>query len=207
MTQPSWICFVSCHVFRCTPSPPCRTMRSPRIHWMNETSHFLYFYCCPTSLNPEKHQHFFLQKKKNTYALKTPHVVFLPVIFLSFLFGRSTGHKVLRSQWNVPVIIFWPRDLDLWPMTLTYKLDLDNLPLDLHAKIQVCMYVCSVGRVRWTDRHTHTHRRCQNYYIHHVRDVGCNNRALLALQDFQKTVEEVLDYRPGPKNFSVWECG
>ena len=25
-----------------------------------------------------------------------------------------------------------------------------------------------------TDRHTHTDKRCQNYYTHHVRDVGCN---------------------------------
>ncbi len=28
-------------------------------------------------------------EKKNAYALKTPHVVFLPVICLSFFFGRS----------------------------------------------------------------------------------------------------------------------
>ena len=40
-------------------------------------------------------------------------------------------------------------------MTLTYKLDLDILPLDLHANIQVRMSVRSVVRVV-TDRHTHT---------------------------------------------------
>ncbi len=40
-------------------------------------------------------------------------------------------------------------------MTLTYNLDLDNLPLDLHAKIQVCMSVRLEVRVVTADRHTH----------------------------------------------------
>ena len=57
----------------------------------------------------------------------------------------------------------------LWPMTLTYELDLDIFPLDLHAKIQVCMSIHSAGIARRTDT------RCQNYYTHHVRDVGCKN--------------------------------
>ena len=55
-------------------------------------------------------------------------------------------------------------------MTLTYKLDLDILPLDLHAKIQVSMYIRLYVRVV-----TQTHRQCQNYYTRHVTDVGCNN--------------------------------
>ncbi len=41
-------------------------------------------------------------------------------------------------------------------LTLTYELDLDILPLDLHAKIQVCMSVRSVGIATRTDTHTHT---------------------------------------------------
>ena len=41
-------------------------------------------------------------------------------------------------------------------MTLTYILDLDILPLDFHAKIQVCMSVRSARRVRQTDGHTDT---------------------------------------------------
>ncbi len=41
-------------------------------------------------------------------------------------------------------------------MTLTYKLELDNLPLDLHVKIQVCMYVRLAGRVRRTHTDTRT---------------------------------------------------
>ncbi len=40
-------------------------------------------------------------------------------------------------------------------MTLTYRLDLDILPLDLPAKIQVRMSVRSAGRVRRMDGHTH----------------------------------------------------
>ncbi len=69
--------------------------------------------------------------------------------------------------------LFWPCDLDLWPMTLTYKLDLDILPLDLRAKIQVSMSIRLAGTVRQT--HTHTDGRCQNYYTDHIRDVGRNN--------------------------------
>ncbi len=66
--------------------------------------------------------------------------------------------------------IFLSRDLDIWPMTLTYEIDLAILPLDLHAKIQVCTSVRSAVKVV-TDRRTDT--RCQNYYIRHVTDVGC----------------------------------
>ncbi len=50
---------------------------------------------------------------------------------------------------------FWPGDLDLWPMTLNFELDLDILPFDLHAKIQVCTSVRSAVRARQTDRQTH----------------------------------------------------
>ena len=64
------------------------------------------------------------------------------------------------------------------PMTLTYKLDLDILPLYLHAEIQVHTSVRSAVRVvTHTDRQTDT--RCQNYYTHHVRDMGCNNLTLI----------------------------
>ncbi len=54
-------------------------------------------------------------------------------------------------------ILFWPGDLDLWPMTLTFELDLDIQPLDLHTKIQVRMFVRSPVRAR----HTHTHTETQ----------------------------------------------
>ena len=109
-------------------------------------------------------------KKKNAYALKTPHVVFLPDLFLSFFFGWL-------SEMNAHFLTSWPW---LWPMTFTYKLDLDILPTDFHAKIQVCTTVRSAAMARRTDRHTdrQTHRRCQNYYTHHARDVGCNNLTL-----------------------------
>ena len=55
-----------------------------------------------------------------------------------------------------PSDIFWPHDLDLGPMTLTYELDLDILPLDLNAKIQVRMSVCSEVILRRTHTHTQT---------------------------------------------------
>ena len=72
-------------------------------------------------------------------------------------------------QWT----LFDLMTLTFWPMPLTYGLDLDILPLDLNAKIQVCMSVCLAGTDRQTDRHIHTDTRCQNYYTRHVRDVGC----------------------------------
>ena len=68
--------------------------------------------------------------------------------------------------------IFWPGDLDIWPMTLSFKLDLDILPLDLHTKNQVCMSFCSAVRVvtdGWTDRHTDNVKT-----ITPVADTGCN---------------------------------
>ena len=74
----------------------------------------------------------------------------------------------LRSQWNVPVHIVWPRGLDLWPMTLTYQIDLDILPLDLHAKIQVCMFVRSAVIARQT--HTHTYRETDTH-THDVKTI------------------------------------
>ncbi len=90
--------------------------------------------------------------KKNAYALKTtPHVVALP-----FIYGVECiqFHTLLATLKNV----FWPSDLDHWPMTLTFELDLDVLPLDLHTKIQVCMSVRLAVRVV-----THTHTDTQTY--------------------------------------------
>ena len=59
---------------------------------------------------------------------------------------------------------FWPGDLDLWPLALTFELDLDILPLDLHTKIQVCPFRQESGNRR-------TYTRCQNYYTHCWRGV------------------------------------
>ncbi len=105
-----------------------------------------------------------LTGKKTAYALKTPHVIFLPVGFLSFFFWQvHLGLPGSQSQWT----FFWPRDLDLWPMTLTYKLDLDILPSDLCAKIQVHMSVLLAGGVRQT--HTQTDRRTMSKLLHPTR--------------------------------------
>ena len=61
-------------------------------------------------------------------------------------------------------------------MTFTYELDLDILPLDLHIKNQVCMFVRSAVRVV-----TDTHRRCQNYYTPSLtRGVMMAKRVVLA---------------------------
>ncbi len=88
------------------------------------------------------------EKNTTAYTLK-PHIVFLPVIFLSCFFGRSTVQYL--SQWNIQTNIFWPRDLDLWPVT-HYEIYLDVLPPDLHAKIQFRLF--AQERHRCTHRHT-----------------------------------------------------
>ncbi len=112
--------------------------------------------------------------QKNAYALKTPHVVALP-----FIYGVECiqFHTLLATLKNV----FWPSDLDPWPMTLIFELDLDILPLDLHTEIQVCMSVRLAVRVvthRQTHTQTHTHTQTMSKLLHptrHIRDVGCKN--------------------------------
>ena len=71
-------------------------------------------------------------------------------------------------------------DLDLWPMTLIFKLNLDMLRLDLYAKIQYCMSVHSARIVRRTDGHTdtQTHRHTMSKLLHPIADAGCKNDSL-----------------------------
>ena len=58
-------------------------------------------------------------------------------------------------------------------MTLTFELDLDILPLDLHAEIQVCTSVRSAVRAR------HTHRQNDDAKtITPVADAGCKKHDL-----------------------------
>ena len=76
------------------------------------------------------------------------------IIFLSFFFGRSID-TALGSQWNVPNNIFWPHDLDLWPMTFTYEFDLDLSTWPPCQKSS--LYVCLFGRESG-NRHTHRHK-------------------------------------------------
>ena len=107
-------------------------------------------------------------KKKHICFENTPRRI--PPGYSFFIVHRQGFQKSMERQ----IEHFWPHDLDLWPMTLTYELDLDILPLDLNAKIQVRMYVRSFTRVL-THGPTDTHTRCQNYYTHYVRDEGCKN--------------------------------
>ncbi len=61
-------------------------------------------------------------------------------------------------------------------MTLTFELDLDILPLDLHTKIQGCTFDRLALRARHTDTHTHTHRQTDDAKtITPFADAGCKN--------------------------------
>ena len=78
---------------------------------------------------------------------------------------------------------FWPCDLDLWPMNLTY--DLYILPIDLHTKIQVCTSVRSAVRVVTdTPKVRRTDTRCQYYYTRHITNTGCK-KILIPLHNIQ----------------------
>ncbi len=69
---------------------------------------------------------------------------------LEFLLWQVHHDNAFRingtSQWTFSDLVTLTFDLVL-PMTLTYQLYLDILPLDLHAKIQVRTSVRSTGRV------------------------------------------------------------
>ncbi len=65
-----------------------------------------------------------LRDNETAFALKTAHVVFLPVIFLSFFIGRS--YRALRNRWNVPMNI-WARDVDLWPTSTNLTTPCQNV--------------------------------------------------------------------------------
>ncbi len=95
------------------------------------------------------------------------------------VYDRKTRLKT-HTLWNIPCRIFlscFPGSyistslrarrrqlLTWWPWPLTYELDLDIFPLDLHGKIQVCLYLFSRQR-----SNTHSEKQCQNYYTHHFR--------------------------------------
>ncbi len=72
----------------------------------------------------------------------------------------------LSGQWSQKSMER-PNELWPWPMNLTYiSFHLTSMP----KFKSVC---CPFGWDSETDRQTD--KRCQNYYTHHVRDVGCNN--------------------------------
>ena len=87
----------------------------------------------------------------NAYALKTPHVVFLPIAFLSVFFGRLSEINWM-SQYTF--LTSWPwhltYDLQTWPRYPPTWLPCQNSSLYVFRKV-------SIGCYSETDRHTHTH--------------------------------------------------
>ncbi len=64
-------------------------------------------------------------------------------------------------------------------MTLAFKLDLDILPLDLHAENRKSgPYVCPFGQESEADRQTHSHTHTLTRGVKTITpsaDAGCNN--------------------------------
>ncbi len=108
----------------------------------------------------------FLQYKVQNYRKKNTlwkH----PVLYLYSHIPQLLSFPIdeVQLHWLLAIlkIFFWPGDLELWPMTLTFKCDLCILPLDLLAKIQVCISVCLASRAV---RHTHTHTHTMSKLLH-----------------------------------------
>ncbi len=73
---------------------------------------------------------------------------------------------MMTSHWKT---FFWPGDLDLWPMTLTFELDLDIHLTDMPKFKSVRL---SARPWEWD---THTHRMTMPKTITYVADAGCKN--------------------------------
>ncbi len=89
--------------------------------------------------------------------------------------------------------IFGFGDLDLWPTTLTFELDLDIFGHEWHATIQVCIHFCLARIVRRTDGHTHrhTHRQTMPKLLHPPLTLGVMKcRRLLMVLLFDNSVIE-----------------
>ncbi len=90
-----------------------------------------------------------------------------PTLFQYSLIRFLTWHLHqwwLRAiLWKGPLKSFWPHDLDLWPMTLTYN-------------------PSTWPQCQKSSTHRKTDIQCQKYYTHYIRDVGCNKPALLLYQ-------------------------
>ena len=84
-------------------------------------------------------------------------------------------HHINTSSWSYPKNLvsnsqnkhFYQSDLDLHPMTLVLKLDLDMVKILYHTKNEASMSRHSKVRAQ-TDRHTHTHRQYENITFPHT---------------------------------------
>ena len=132
--------------------------------------------------------------KKKTYALKTPHVVFLPFVFPSCFFGRSilehlrktrTAEKpkkklqrshVLRAYFATIILPTTHKRTFLGLVTLTYDLRtwpryFQPWPTCRNSSLYVCLFGQDSEIDVRTDTHTHTLRQRQNYYTLRWRGV------------------------------------
>ncbi len=138
------------------------------------------------------HHFFYKQKKRIRFENTLRHIC--TVIFLSCFIGISIDEVIddLQEQfhWNADINVFWPHDLDIWPMTLTFDLwpwPANILPLDLHAKIEVRMSVHWHSAVRVvTHKHTQTDTRTDDVkMITPVADAGCKNDNLFCISRWE----------------------
>ena len=96
-------------------------------------------------------------------------------------------HHINTSSWSYPKNLvfnsqnmhFYQSDLDLYPMALVLKLDLDMVKILYHTKNEVSMSKHSkvIARTdRQTHIHTHTHTEYENITFPHTRAVTTVNK-------------------------------
>ena len=114
----------------------------------------------------------------NDFLVKKMHTLWKHLASYSWI-SSLTGPsgQCCQKAMERPNEHFLTRDLDLWPMTLTYEVHLDILPLDLHAKIQVRTSVRSAVRVV-TDTQMDRHTMSKLLHPTHVTDVRCKKQLL-----------------------------
>ncbi len=112
-----------------------------------------------------------IELKKSTYALKTPHVLFLLVVFLSFFFCRSIIYIQSRFLSRSPDIVYGP----IFTRFETYKTLLTGSvatpltrPLE-RVKALVAIYKSRSQHLTIRVLYTQTHRQTMAKLLHPSR--------------------------------------
>ncbi len=112
---------------------------------------------CPTYLC--SHAYFMISRMRTPETLcMNAHETFV---------STDVKYRTERSGQNSKITFFNLDEVDLWPMTLTFKLLRDVIKVNPCTKFCDCTSIRSAVRVptHW-HRHTHTHKRFRFYNLH-----------------------------------------
>ncbi len=131
-------------------------------------SHTIHIWCLPSRHGPDFHRpqsQILLSGSLMSLMreeLQRSHVLITSFDTIIFQTVHAVGQCFLA---------WWP-----WPMTLTFELGIDSFIHDLHAQIQVRMYVCLSRIVRraHTHQHLHTDTQTMSKLLHRPLTRGVN---------------------------------